>query len=280
MNSKRLQNGQHASSLYGIRGTAEAIWKVRYRHNTGTVLVFCGSSELHKHQEFCRTVIRFVGIVLAGVCWLGVGVVVADAPEKSWHWRAITTAELKVTHSVLLQDTIGGDLRRRQLIGPTGLLMSKTSDSCLCEYAFDPQPAEQPAGRMQLQFAGAADPVIAVVGPPEATLLPAQLLRDGPPSGEPGQLVYERRKVLVVEQGQAEDLAAIFLPVEYRHHFERLRPAENAAGFVVRQAAQTATADAFGIVDDLGTNKVTLENVQRGTILLEQFKVIGPRKAD
>ncbi|MEY3032770.1 MAG: hypothetical protein RLZZ622_1245, partial [Planctomycetota bacterium] len=93
---------------------------------------------MHKHEEFCRIVIRFVAMVLAGVCWLGVGLVVADTPEKTWQWRAIATAELKVTHSVLLQDSIGGDLRRRQLIGPTGLLMSTTSDSCLCEYAFEP----------------------------------------------------------------------------------------------------------------------------------------------
>ncbi|MGA1617178.1 MAG: hypothetical protein ACO37F_01550 [Pirellulales bacterium] len=235
---------------------------------------------MHKHEEFCRIVIRFVAMVLAGVCWLGVGLVVADTPEKTWQWRAIATAELKVTHSVLLQDSIGGDLRRRQLIGPTGLLMSTTSDSCLCEYAFEPQPAEQPAGRIQLQFSGATDLVIVVVAPPEAALLPAQLLRDGPPSGEPGQLVYERRKVLAVEQGQSEDLAAVFLPIEYRHHFERLRPPENAAGFAVREAAETTAADLFGIVDDLGTNKVTLDNAQREIILVEQFKVIRPRKAD
>lgn len=235
---------------------------------------------MHKHKEQRHGFFRFVAMVLGGICWLGTGLVVADAPEISQQWRAIATAELKVTHSVLLQDSIGGDLRRRQLIGPAGLLMSTTSDACLCAYVFDPRPTGQPAGRIRLQLEGVTEPVIVVVGLPDAALLPAQLLRNGPPSGEPGQLVYERRKVLAIEQGQVEDLAAVFLPVEYRHHFERLRPAENAAGFVVRQAAETATADSFGIVDDLGTNKVVLDNAQSGIIRAEQFEVIRPRKAD
>ena len=133
-------------------------------------------------------------------------------------------------------------------------------------------PADEPAGRIRLHLEGVAEPVTVVVGPPEAALLPAQLLRDGPPSGEPGQLVFERRKVLAVEQGQAGDLAAVFLPVEYRHHFERLLPPENQTGFVVRQKAEAAGKDRFGIVDDLGTNKVILDNSQQGIILLEQFE--------
>lgn len=235
---------------------------------------------MHKREGFGRWFFCYVATVLVGICWFGTGLVEANPPEKTWQWRAITAPELAVSHSVLLQDSLGGDLRRRQLIGPTELLMSTTSDTCLCGYAFDPRPADQPAGRIQLHLEGLSEPVTVVVGPPEAALLPAQLLRDGPPSGEPGQLVFERRKVLAVEQGQADDFAAVFLPVEYRHHFERLVPPEDATGFVVRQAAESARADRFGIVDDLGTNKVTLDNAQRGIIPLEKFEVTRPQQID
>lgn len=232
---------------------------------------------MHKREAFCRGFFYFATTV---ICWLGTGLIEANTPEKTWQWRAITTSELAVAHSVLLEDALGGDLRRRQLTGPTELLMSTSSDACFCGYAFDPRPADEPAGRIRLHLEGVAEPVTVVVGPPEAALLPAQLLRDGPPSGEPGQLVFERRKVLAVEQGQAGDLAAVFLPVEYRHHFERLLPPENATGFVVSQAATTASASRFGIVDDLGTNKVTLDKAQRGILLLEKFEVTQPQKTD
>ena len=235
---------------------------------------------MHNREAFARWFFCFAATAFAGICWLDTGVVVAETPGKTWQWRAIATSELAVAHSVLLQDSLGGDLRRRQLTGPSGLLMSTSSDACFCGYAFDPRPADEPAGRIRLHLEGVAEPVTVVVGPPEAALLPAQLLRDGPPSGEPSQIVFERRKVLAVEQGQAGDLAAVFLPVEYRHHFERLLPPENQTGFVVRQKAEAASADRFGIVDDLGTNKVTLHDSQQGIILVEQFEVNRPQKTD
>ncbi len=229
---------------------------------------------MQQHTRFSPVFFQFAAAIVAGSCWLTAGLVAADTPEKSWQWRAIVGVEQQVTHSVLLQDSISGDLRRRTLIGPEGLVMPATGDACLCRYQIDPVAEEQPAGRLQLQLAGASEPVVVVVGPPRAALLPAQLLRDGPPVGEAGRTVYEHRPVLAVERGQAGDFAAVCLPVEYRHHFERLQPGEDATGFVVRQAAVAATEDSFGIVDDLGTNKITLGASRQGLYLLEQIKVI------
>ena len=229
---------------------------------------------MHWQSLFCRGFCRLAALVMAGGSWTAAGLVAADTPEKSWHWRAIAMVEQPVTHSVLLQDTVSGDLRRRNLVGPEALVMVAAGDACLCQYPIDPVAVEQPAGRFRLRLRGRSEPVIVVVGPPCAALLPAQLLRDGPPAGEPGQLVYEQRKILAVASGQGGDLAAICLPVEYRHHFERLQPGDQAAAFAVRQPVEAAAEGSYGIVDDLGTNRITLKKSRQGIIPVEQFEVI------
>jgi len=229
---------------------------------------------MRQPRMFFRGSFRLAAVTLAGGCWLTGGVVAAETPDKSWHSRTIAAVEQQVTHSVLLQDRISGDLRRRKLIGPEGLLMPAAGAACLCRYQIEPTATDQPAGRLQLRLAGESEPVVVVVGPPRAALLPAQLLRDGPPAGEPGRIVYEQRKVLAVERGTNREIASVCLPIEYRHHFERLLPGDRAAGFVVLQSASAAGQDSFGIVDDLGTNKITLDAPQQGIVMVEQFTVV------
>lgn len=229
---------------------------------------------MRHRQRLAAILTRHATATLAAGLCAAAAAAMADTPDASPRWRTCAAVEQQVSHSVMLRDTLSGDLRRQTLLGPEGVVLPTDGDACLCRYRIDPPAADKPAGRLLLEIPGQAEPAMVVVGPPRAALLPAQLLREGPPAGDPGTVVFVERKILKIERGPADGLASVCLPVEYRHHFERLLPDDEAKGFVVQSAAlKAAAAASFGIVDDLGTNQIRLNSEQFAILPLRGFAV-------
>jgi len=214
-------------------------------------------SPFRKRRLWSADLLR-AGLIVAG---FAAATAAADFPNATARWRTCAEVDQPVTHSVMLRDHFSGDLRRRKLVGPEGVLVAAAGDACLCRYAIEPAPPlDTPAGRLRLELPGAAAPLVVTVGPPRAALLPAQLLRDGPPMDDPGTVVFTEHRLLRIESGPDVAAVSVCLPVEYRHHFERLIPGDEAVGFIVHPvAAEPATGSSFGIVDDLGTNRLQLD---------------------
>lgn len=220
-----------------------------------------------------------LGRLVTAVWLLGLGLigqpVVADTLDNSWCWRTCRVVGDEVTHSVMLRDSVTGSLRQRKLAGPFGVALTASSDSCLTGYRIDAAVGTVPAGRLRLTLPGGGEPLVVLVGLPRAALLPAQLLRDGPPTGGLGNVVYEEREILTVENGVGDRWASICLPVEYRHHFERLRPPDDAAVFILSKAVKPAAAgEIVGLVDDLGTSQIRLGNSQQTVMKITKWSVV------
>lgn len=208
-------------------------------------------------------------------CGLTCGLVVADTLDDSWCWRTCKPVGAEVTHSVMLRDSVTGDLRQRKLVGPVGLVIPASGDSCLGCYRIEAAATPAAAGRLRLTLPDGSEPVVVLVGPPRAALLPAQLLRNGPPAGEPGRVAYEERAILAVKGGPGDRWASVCLPVEYRHHFERLLPPADAAAFVLSKGINPAAAgEIVGLVDDLGTSRIGFGDTQQTIERVVSFSVL------
>lgn len=230
---------------------------------------------MRKHRVEAPILRWLVTIAWLLGCGLTSGLVVADTLDESWCWRTCKPVGAEVTHSVMLRDSVTGDLRQRKLVGPVGLVLPSSGDSCLGCYRIEAAATPAAAGRLQLTLPGGGNPVVVLVGPPRAALLPAQLLRDGPPAGEPGSVAYEERAILQVEGGSGDRWASVCLPVEYRHHFERLTPPAGAAAFVLSKGIDpVAAGEIVGLVDDLGTSRIGFGDMQQTIARLIDFSVL------
>jgi hypothetical protein len=188
------------------------------------------------------------GVMIAGA----MGVVLAS---DTWAWRDVA-AEAPIDHAVMVRGPFDDAHRKMRVAGPVAVTASnQDAGPCFTVYAVtnlgdEPQrTARVGAGGAPLQL-----------GSPAFVLVPARQLRDGERASEPPPGVYEVRPVLdpppEIDGGPdaAGPPAYVCLPVDYRHHFERVPVAVADRGLVIFASrdvppdiARVATADDFGI---------------------------------
>jgi hypothetical protein len=191
----------------------------------------------------------FVGMVAVAVA---TGVVLGS---DTWTWSDFK-AETPVDHGVMVRGPFDDTHRKMRLAGPVAVTASDhDAGPCFTVYAVTARDDEpQRAARV-----GGGGTLLRL-GPPAFLLVPARRLREGQKATETPRGAYEMRPVLDppadIDGGPetAGRPAYLGLPVDYRHHFERL-PVEAAdRGLLVfapcdlpREAAPVAVADDFGI---------------------------------
>lgn len=181
------------------------------------------------------------GLRADDLTWLGVA---ADAP---------------IDHAVMVRGPFADTHAKAHLVGPVAVVASGSgAGPCFTVYAAT-AGGDEPE---RTAWVG-VDAVPLRLGPPAFLLVPARRLRDGEPATEAPRGVYEARPVLDPPRAfagapaEAGPPTHLCLPVDYRHHFERV-PVEAAdRGFVIfaaRDAAVAATqAEApVAVADDFG----------------------------
>lgn len=178
---------------------------------------------------------------------------VAPASDTCVWWDV--AAEAPIDHAVMVRGPFDGMHREFQLAGPVAVMAcDEDVGSCFTVYAVT-APSDEPPRTTRV-----AGGEMLRLGPPAFLLMPARRLQDGAPAAEPPRGVYEVRPVLappaVIEEGPdaVGPPAYLCLPVDYRHHFDRV-PVEVADRglviFATREltpaTARVATADDFGI---------------------------------
>lgn len=188
------------------------------------------------------------GVAIASA--MGVGLA-GDA----WIWRDVA-AEAPIDHAVTVRGPFDDAHRKIRLAGPVAVTTSdEDAGSCFTVYAVT-DVGDQP---QRMAHVGGGDEPLRL-GPPAFVLVPARRLRDREPATEPPPGVYEVRPVLdapaVIDGGPdaAGPPAYVGLPVDYRHHFERVPVADAGRGLVISadrdlpsDIARLAAADDFGI---------------------------------
>jgi len=193
-----------------------------------------------------------VGLACGLASLLAMGDAIA---EDAWTWREVT-AEAPIDHEVMVRSPFDAAHRKVQLAGPVAVLASdEDAGPCFTVYAVAARGDEpQQTARVD----GGGEPVR--LGPAAFVLVPARRLRDGGQASEPPHGVYEVRPVLdpppAIEGGAdaAGPPAFLCLPVDYRHHFERVSVTVADRGLVIfagrdlpAHTPRLATADDFGI---------------------------------
>ncbi|MFM9058863.1 MAG: hypothetical protein ACKOSQ_07060, partial [Planctomycetaceae bacterium] len=113
------------------------------------------------------------------------------------------------------------------------------------------------------------------LGPPPSRRAPARGLRDGGPAAAPPRGVYEARRRASPGArapggpANAGPPAYLCLPVDYRHHFERV-PVEAAdRGLLIFAAREMASGTApLAAADDFGIAQLALRGTGRSTAWL------------
>ena len=190
------------------------------------------------------------GAVLAAVvaCVAGIG---RGADGTIW---LDVVAHAPIDHAVTVRGPFDDSHRKVRLAGPVGVVASGT-DSCHAVYAVDAEAARAEPER-RAAVGTAALPVR--LGPPAFLLVPARRLRDGEPASDAPAGVYEARPIIdppdTIDGAPAGRPTLLCLPVDYRHHFERVPVADADRGLLLcvpraaeRTDASIRTADDFGL---------------------------------
>lgn len=194
----------------------------------------------------------------------------------TWTWIDVV-AKVPIDHGVMVRGPFADAHEKVQLAGPVAVTAADADTGpCFTVYAAAARDAEPE------RTARVGDAVVELrLGPPAFLLVPARRLRDGEPATEPPRGVYEARPILDPPDaiaGAPEAVgrpAYLCLPVDYRHHFERV-PVEAAdrglviftARDVAPGAAPLAAADDFGIarLTPRGTGRTAAWLPVRGTV--------------
>lgn len=193
-----------------------------------------------------------------------------------WELRAFGRMERPARHGVMLRDSFEQRLQRRILVGPEYLALTPQSDECFCYYRIE--GADDSAEYMlRLRLHEQGEPKTLTVGEPVAALLPGQVLRDGPPTSTAGKTAYQVRMVQEKKTARIR-IQSICLPVEYRHHFERLELSDDAPAFGILDPAQVKRPEeVVGIVDDLGARRGKLDGQFQKIIRIQEVEWLGEK---
>ncbi len=214
---------------------------------------------IHRQRAFALI------LVLALIAVVGEGYA-ADA----WTWLDVA-AEEPIDHAVMVCGPFDDAHRKMRLAGPVAVAASDgDAGPCFTVYAVTTRGDESPrtarVGSHQTPLA---------VGPPEFLLVPARRLRNGEQATEPPSGVYEIRPVLappaVLDGGPetAGPPAYLGLPVDYRHHFERIKVADADRGLVISSTRDLAPGPKMAAAaDDFGIARVTARGTGRVAVWL------------
>ena len=188
----------------------------------------------------------------------------------AWTWRDVAVEE-PIDHAVMVCGPFDDAHRKVRLAGPVAVATSDgDAGPCFTVYAVTTRGDEFPrrvrVGTHQTPLA---------VGPPEFLLVPARRLQNGEQATEPPSGVYEIRPVLeppAMLDGGPENAgrpAYLGLPVDYRHHFERIEVADADRGLVISSARDLAPGlKMAAAADDFGIARVTARGTGRLAVWL------------
>lgn len=188
----------------------------------------------------------------------------------AWTWLDVA-AEEPIDHAVMVCGPFDDAHRKVQLAGPVAVATSDGDEGpCFTVYAVTTRGAESPR-RVRV---GTHQTLLAV-GPPKFLLVPARRLRNGEQATEPPSGVYEIRPVLeppaMLDGGPetAGPPAYLGLPVDYRHHFERIKVADADRGLVISSASDLAPGlQMAAVADDFGIARVAARGTGRVAVWL------------
>lgn len=216
--------------------------------------------------------------------WLAAAVVACAAAEgraaDAWTWRDVG-AQSPIDHGVMVKGPFADAHEQVQLAGPVAVTAADTdAGPCFTVYAARPRGVE-PERTVRV---GAGD-VELRLGPPVFLLVPARRLRDDGPAAEPPQGVYEARPVLDppagIDDGPADagPPAYLCLPVDYRHHFERVPVAAADRGLVIFAPRDVVSGSApLAAADDFGIARLTPRGTGRTAAWLPLRSDAQPRR--
>lgn len=181
-----------------------------------------------------------------------------DAPT----WIDVV-ADSPLDHTVTVRGPFIDAHEKVRVTGPVGVTTSGAA--CFTVYAVAARGDEPERAAM----VGTRE-VPLRLGPAAFLLVPARRLRDGVPAPEAPGGVYEIRPLLDPPQaidGMPEPCGRpthLCLPVDYRHHFERMPVADAARGLLVfaPRAAEPAAAT-MAVADDFGINRLAVRATRR-----------------
>ncbi len=176
--------------------------------------------------------------------------------EGSATWLDVTP-QRPVDHAVMVRGPFQEAHEKLTVTGPVGLVtIGPDAGSAFTAYRIE-RPVDAEA-----RVVNAGEPGRPVrIGPAEFVLVPAKRLDDGPPPAGDRPGAFEVRAILEPDAIDAAACAGrpafICLPVDYRHHFERVEVADPGRGLVLGPARPANHGAAISIVDDFGTNRLT-----------------------
>lgn len=210
-------------------------------------------------------------IAVVFVCVLGLIAAVAEGfAADAWTWLDVA-AEDPIDHAVMVRGPFDDAHRKLRLAGPVAMTAADgDAGPCFTVYAVSARGDEPPwmarVGTRQTPLA---------LGPPAFLLVPARRLRDREQATEPPRGVYEIRPVLdppaILDGGPetAGPLAYLGLPVDYRHHFERVTVTDADRGLAIYSARDLQPGPAMGAAaDDFGIARLTARGTGRVAVWL------------
>ncbi|MCE9630290.1 MAG: hypothetical protein K8S94_06170 [Planctomycetia bacterium] len=207
-----------------------------------------------------------VSLVLGAPC--------AGRAAETVIWRDATPAA-PLDHSVMVRSLFLPSHVRVHLDGPRALVM--------------PAPAADDTGTFNAyRITTVADEEPRVVGvaidatkledvrlgPAEFLLVPTRRLTDGAPQPT-AEHVYEARPILGeplldgVAAAAGQNIGQpthLCLPVDYKHHFERVKIRDAARGLVLFSPSTATEEAAVSVVDDFGTNRLVPGTTSRAGV--------------
>jgi hypothetical protein len=227
-----------------------------------------------------RSIRRQRAVVFIGVLALtaaGIELFAAD----SWTWLDVAADE-PIEHAVMVHGPYDDAHRKTRLTGPVAVVTADgDAGPCFTVYAVTAQLEEAPrtarVGTRQTPLS---------LGEPAFLLVPARRLRDGQQATEPPRGVYEILTVLdppaLLDGGldTAGPPAYLGLPVDYRHHFERVKVAAADRGLVISSARDLPSGPEMGATaDDFGIARLTARGTGRvvGWLPVETEKISRQR---
>ena len=204
---------------------------------------------------------------------LGVIEIQAAPPEAIHAVVGVQSVEKPVEHAILLGNAQNGRLRKKIITGPTELVVSVVSDNCLVGYAIANAEDVDKKQYVSVWTAKESNPIKVVVGEARVVLLPGKVLKDGPPKGQDQTEVYEVRDVIEDVSIQGKKIIKIGLPVEYRHHFEKIAPAPNSKAYVfLEEKIIEHVTPQMSIVDDFGVHRITCKPPKKFMRILSKYE--------
>jgi hypothetical protein len=202
------------------------------------------------------TAFRRCGSVFAAVA---VGLAAPGRAAESLQWNDVA-ADAPVDHAVTIRGPFHDAHEQVALAGPVALVAARDeadSGPCFTAYAVVAD-GDEPERCVEV---GEGE-VALRLGPVAFLLVPAKRLADGAPADAP-RGVYEVRPILdppaaiPEEPADAGPPTHLCLPVDYRHHFDRLPVEDAGRGLVIFASRPDASpAAAVRVVDDFGLNRL------------------------